>query len=107
AGERPMRIAGCTLASLLVAAPVIAQQPPAARPNLTPAGQKAPAIPTAVPSAAPVLNPSDPLDGLLMQWEQKMKSVESLQAKCVRTETDPLVPSKPPEEYQGWAKFLR
>ena len=101
-----MRIAGCTLASLLVAAPLIAQQPPAARPTLTPVGQSAPGIPAAVPSAAPALNPNDPLDTLLLQWEQKMKSVESLTAQCVRTETDPLVANKV-EEYKGWAKFQR
>jgi TIGR03009 family protein len=102
-----MRIAGCTLATLLVAAPLIAQQqPPAAKPTLTPAGQKPPGIPTAVPAAAPALNPNDQLDNLLLQWEQRMKSVESLQAKCVRTEADPLIANKV-EEYQGWAKFLR
>ncbi|HTK76014.1 MAG TPA: TIGR03009 domain-containing protein [Gemmataceae bacterium] len=100
-----MRIAGCTVASLLIAAPLIAQQQPA-RPNLTPAGQKAAAIPTAVPSAAPALNPNDPLDTLLLQWEHKMKSVESLYAKCVRTETDPLIANKI-DEYAGWAKFQR
>jgi TIGR03009 family protein len=101
-----MRIAGCTLASLLLAAAVFAQQPPAARPNLTPAGQKPPAIPTAVPSTAPALNPNDQLDNLLLQWEQRMKSVESLFAQCLRTETDPLIANKI-EEYTGWAKFQR
>jgi TIGR03009 family protein len=91
-----MRTAACTVAGLLLAAPLAAQQPPA-RPMAAPAGPQAP---------APALNPNDQLDALLMQWEQRMKAVETLVAyPCSRVEKDAVDGTT--REFHGYAKFMR
>jgi TIGR03009 family protein len=73
-----------TLAAQPPAAPALGQQPPAA-----PGVAQPTAPPTAPPPAAPLqLNPNDPLDRLLMQWEQAMKNIRFLTATATRRDTD-------------------
>lgn len=83
----------------------VAQQPPGQNPT----GGPVPIVPGAVPAAPTVppvtLDPKNPLDALLIQWEQKMKSVTSLAAEVSRTETDPV--DKKPVVYSGVAKLMR
>ena len=59
------------------------------------------------PQPAPPLNPgaSDPLPGLLQQWEQRMKGINSIQATIVRTQTDSVTNDK--RVFEGTAKLLR
>jgi TIGR03009 family protein len=81
-----MRLPGWSLVTVLLIVPaVLAQQP-----------QPAPPLNPAVP---------DPLLGLLQQWEQKMKSIGSIQAEIQRTHTDTVVNQT--RVFVGTAKFLR
>jgi TIGR03009 family protein len=82
---------------LAVAAVAPGQAPGQPAVHLNPAGQ----------ASAPVsLNPqTNRLDALLMQWEQKMRTVQGLHATVTRTETDPV--EKTAKTYTGEAKFLR
>jgi TIGR03009 family protein len=86
-----MRFSGLAFSLLFAAA--------SASPGQTPSGSNSPVIP--VPGGAnptnsqpanlvpPVLDPQNRLDALLLQWEQRMKSVESIWAKdLVRTEKE-------------------
>jgi TIGR03009 family protein len=83
-----MRVFCSTIALLVTLGSPLAAQPPA---------------PATAPGAP---NPGgNRLDVLLTQWEQKMKSVDSLVAVIKRTETD--VVAKVQDEYQGQLKFLR
>lgn len=96
-----MRTLGWSLASLLAAAPLLAQQPAAK--------QAPPIAPAAPPVAAPRnvnFDPDrDPLDKLLLQWEQKMKSLRSLATPVVKTETDKVAGTK--TVYEGSVRLLR
>ena len=83
-----------TVTTLLLFAPALAAQQPAARP----AGQQQPPAPVA-------LDPATKLDALLVQWEARMKGVQGLVAECIRTDTDPVTNTA--DVYQGTAKFLR
>jgi TIGR03009 family protein len=47
----------------------------------------------------------DPLDALLVQWEQKMKAVETLSAKLVRTKVDNTF--KTTEVFEGKAQYMK
>ncbi len=88
-----MRTPGWSLATWLLLAPaLLAQQQPAGTGGL----------PT--PPAAP--NPAQTdLDKLLQQWEQRMKSIQALEAVISRTEKDALTGVE--TVYEGWARFLR
>jgi TIGR03009 family protein len=101
-----MRISGWSLTTVLLAAPALPAQPPQppVRPAAPPAaaGQPVPGIDA---PAAPALDPRNELDALLIQWEQKMKAVQAIEAECVRTETDPVTNTT--EVYQGRARFLK
>jgi TIGR03009 family protein len=86
-----MRTYGLTLAALLLLAPLATAQPPAGGSPVIPVpgtngGQ--PGKPLNVPGAPqPVLNPQQsPLDRHLLNWEERMKGVESLLAKLERYE---------------------
>lgn len=68
-----------------------------------PGGQK-PAGVIAVPPA-PNVPPNPRLQQLLLQWEQKMKSVNALEAHVVRYEIDAV--TKAQKEWKGKVKFLR
>jgi len=102
---RKTRVAGLCL--FVVASHAAAQQQ---QPSLNPAGQGGPPVvgrPVVQQGAAPAapLNPADRLDALLIQWEQKMKSISSLEADVTRLEVD--ATSKTQKFMQGKAKFLR
>jgi TIGR03009 family protein len=47
----------------------------------------------------------DPLDALLVQWEQKMKGVETLKANLVRTKVDNTF--KTTEVFEGQAQYMK
>jgi TIGR03009 family protein len=86
-----MRALGLSLSILIFASSnSFGQQPTAGQSSQTP--------PLNVPG-------NDPLPGLLQQWEQRMKTIKSIQAPIMRTETDAVTGTK--EEFQGTAKFLR
>jgi TIGR03009 family protein len=54
----------------------------------------------------PGFDPSkDPLDALLVQWETKMKAVETLSANVVRTRDNKTFPSR--EVYEGQAQYMK
>ncbi len=57
------------------------------------------------PAAPVVLDQRDKLDSLLLQWEAKMKEVQSLSAQIVRQKDDRIFRTK--EIYEGTAKYLR
>jgi TIGR03009 family protein len=87
-----------TVTTLLLFAPALAAQQPAA--PVRPTGQQPPAPPPVA------LDPAkNRLDALLLQWEARMKGVQGLVAECVRTETDDV--DKTQVVFQGTAKFLR
>jgi TIGR03009 family protein len=82
-----MRILGFALTAMLLApAAVRAQQP------------SAPAAPTVDPAR-------NRLDALLVQWEQKMKGLNTLAAECTRTTLDKTYQTK--EVFIGRAKYMR
>jgi TIGR03009 family protein len=87
-----MRALGWSIAiPIFTATVLLAQQPPT--------GQPAPTPPLNVPT-------NDPLPTLLQQWEQRMKSIQAIEARdIVRTETDRVTGTQ--EIYQGTARFLR
>jgi TIGR03009 family protein len=93
-----MHTPGWSLATLLLTAPALFAQAPQARPGAQPA-----APPGQPAAAAP---PADPrLDTLLLQWEQRMKAIQALDAKVERHETDPLTNAV--TVFHGTARFLR
>src|SRR5438128_321559 len=58
------------------------------------------------PPANPPLDPSkDPLDALLVQWEAKMKSIDTISASIVRTREDQAFRQK--EVYEGKAQYMK
>src|SRR5262249_10210177 len=84
-----MRLPGLTLLTLLATAPaLLAQQPAQPGSPIIPTpgngnGQTQPA------NLVPVLNPQNRLDALMLQWEERMKGVESIYAtELTRTEKD-------------------
>jgi TIGR03009 family protein len=79
---------------LLIASVSVAQQPP--RLVDPPAGATAP--PLNVPA-------NNALNDLLGQWEQRMKSIQGIEATVRRTEVDAVTNAK--EVFEGSAKFLR
>ncbi len=91
-----MRILGWSLASLLAAAPLVAQQPPA---------KQAPPVVPAAPRNVTFDPDRDPLDKLLLQWEQKMKGLQSLFTPVVKTEKDNVLGVM--TTYEGSVKLLR
>lgn len=83
-----MRYSGLVLSGVLVLCTALsAQQPP------PPAG------------AAPVLDPNNPLDSLLMQWETKMKSVQTLRARVARERWDKVFNTR--DTFEGETKYMR
>jgi TIGR03009 family protein len=91
-----MRRLYLTLAAALLAGAATAQQPGA---PAAPSQSRTPANPA-------VLDPRDPLDGLLMRWEQAMKGVQTLEAQCVRT-TQELTGFKRSDEFVGIARYAK
>src|SRR6476620_3855813 len=89
-GRWCMRDHGLALAlALLCGAPLWAQQP------------QAPAAP-----AAPALDPArNRLDALLLQWEQRMKTVQALSADCIRTTVDKTFNTT--EDFEGTARYMK
>src|SRR5262245_59524287 len=67
------------------------------------AQQSPPATPPAPPATPPAVSPR--LDTLLQQWEQKMKSVETLYAECTRTTLDKVYQGT--EVFEGTAKYMK
>jgi TIGR03009 family protein len=83
-----MRFPWLALAGLLVVTPALpAQQPPQPQPP------------------AATLDPRNRLDALLMQWEQKMKGLETLAAACTRTTKDKTYQTQ--EVFEGIAKYMK
>jgi TIGR03009 family protein len=96
-----MRRLGPSLAAVLLAAPLLpAQAPPAGGPAAA-----APAAPQPFPPKAAPLNPNDPLDKLLIDWEAAMKSHAAIAA--VVTKKDKNVVAGTEDLYKGDAKFLK
>ncbi|HLJ93407.1 MAG TPA: TIGR03009 domain-containing protein [Gemmataceae bacterium] len=73
--------------ALLLGTALYAQQPPPA------------------PAPAAPLNPNDRLDALLMQWEAKMKSVQTLKAMVNRTRVDKVFNTQ--DTYVGEVKYMK
>src|SRR5262249_8735920 len=92
-----MRYSWLALAGLLCwQAAAGAQQPP----------QNPPPPPPQQPPPAAALDPArNPLDRLLVQWEEKMKGVESLVAQCSRVEESKTF--KTNDVFVGTAKYLK
>jgi TIGR03009 family protein len=81
-----MRYCWLALSGGLIATTLLlAQQPPA-------------------PPGAPVLNPKDPLDAVLMNYEYKVKQIETLSAQCFRKKIDKIYG---PEEYEGEFRYMK
>jgi len=60
----------------------------------------------ASPAPAVTLDPArNPLDALLVQWEQKMTSITDLSAEIVRIKEDKVYGTR--EIFEGWAKFKK
>jgi TIGR03009 family protein len=56
--------------------------------------------------ANPGLDPSkDPLDALLVQWEEKMKSIDTLSANVIRTKDDATFKTR--EIFEGKAQYMK
>src|SRR5258708_26928283 len=88
-----MRTHGLTLTALLLLAPLAAaQMPPTGGSPIIPVpgangGQPAKPLNIAGGGLQPVLNPQqNPLDRHLLNWEERMKNVESILAKLDRQE---------------------
>ncbi len=95
-----MRSLGLTLTSLFAVVPFLSAQQPGSNPIInTPGNPPAASIP------APALNPNNRLDALLMQWEARMKNVDSVWAKGM-TETDKDKDGTV-RVYKGEARFLK
>jgi TIGR03009 family protein len=83
-----MRSSGLVLSGVLVLCPALsAQQPPSP------------------PAAASVLDPNNRLDALLMQWEAKMKSVQTLRAHVARERSDKVFNTR--DTFEGETKYMR
>jgi len=92
-----MQTFGLSLTSLLLAGSALLAQPPAvpggSPPTLPGAPGAAPTQP-GVPQAQPIapapaqLDRTNPLDNLLIQWEQAMRQIRFLTATCTRKDTD-------------------
>ena len=101
-----MRLPSLTIGSFLVAASVLAAQSPQGNQPIipTPGGGNG-AGPTQPANIAPVLNPNNRLDFLLLQWEQRMKGVESIYApKLTREEKEKTGAIR---KFEGEARYLR
>jgi TIGR03009 family protein len=61
--------------------------------------------PPAQAPAVPALNPRDRLDSLLMQWETRMKSVQTLKATIRRERDDKVFRTR--DLFEGEAKYMR
>ena len=83
-----MRLRIAILGTALLPSMAVAQT----QPNLNPAGQRPATMQPATPQQPAPVNPR--LKQLLDQWEQKMKSVNSLDADVDRYETDALTKSR-------------
>lgn len=94
-----MRLRIAILGTALLPSMAVAQT----QPNLNPAGQRPATMQPATPQQPAPVNPR--LKQLLDQWEQKMKSVNSLDADVDRYETDALTKSQ--KVARGKVKFLR
>jgi TIGR03009 family protein len=57
------------------------------------------------PAAAPPLDPNNRLDSLLMQWEAKMKSIQTLKATVNRQRTDKVFNTQ--DAFKGQAKYMK
>src|SRR5262245_702666 len=89
-----LALAGVLLALAGVCAQAPQQQPPQQQ------------IPQQQPPAAPALDPrNNKLDALLLQWEQRMKGVQSLAANCTRTKV--VKAFRTTEVFEGRAQYLR
>ena len=77
-----MRLAGFTLAALLIAASVGLSQPPAVP------GQPLPPAPPAPPPPPPLKAADPKLDGHLVEWEKKMASAVNLRTEITLKRTD-------------------
>lgn len=88
-----MRASRLALACLLIGSGLYAQQPPQSPPAAAP--------PAAVPTPP---NPAR-LDALLLQWEQKMKNVDTLAAELTRTTLDKTYGKG--ETFTGAAKYMK
>src|SRR5947209_4059777 len=56
------------------------------------------------PAAPPPLNPNNPVDRLLMQWEQATKNVQSLSATISRKDTDKVLGQV--KDWSGFVEYL-
>src|SRR6516225_263292 len=54
------------------------------------------------PPAAP-----EQLDGILERWEQEMRSIQTISAKCVRTSLDKTAVMNQQETFEGTAKYMK
>ena len=107
-----MRALGLTLTALLLLAPLAAaQMPPNGGSPIIPIPGNKPDQPVkpvgGQPGAlAPVLNPQqNPLDRHLLNWENRMKNVESILAKLERTEQP--IDGSPNRVLKGEARYLK
>src|SRR5262245_32186933 len=83
-----MRYCWLAITSALVLCGILSAQPPQPTP------------------ANPGLDPSkDPLDALLVQWEEKMKSIDTLSANVVRTKDDATFKTR--EIFEGKAQYMK
>jgi TIGR03009 family protein len=95
-----MRFRFAMLGTVILASLAVAQTQPNV--NLNPAGQKPAGVAALPPPPAPL---SPRLKQLLLMWEQKMKTVNSLEADIVRYDSDAV--TKTQKVWQGKVKFLR
>lgn len=61
--------------------------------------------PPASPPTVPTLDPNNHLDALLMQWEAKMKSIQTLKATVKREREDKVFNTR--DIFEGEAKYMR
>lgn len=101
-----MRSYGLTLAAVLLAiGQAWSQQvPPQQQPVQQQPVQQQPVQQPQQPAAA--LNPAtNRLDALLLQWEQQMRSLQTLEAACTRTTLDKVIGNT--EVFEGTAKYMK
>jgi TIGR03009 family protein len=105
-GEISMRSLGLTLASLFTLVPALAAQPSSYNPAIPVPGTNPPGTnPPRNNPPAPVLDPNNRLDALLMQWEARMKNVDSIWvSEMTRTDKDKDGTEK---VLKGEARFLK
>ncbi len=92
-----MRSSVVALAGVVLLAGRLPAQAPQQQPPQQPSPQQN--------QPAPALNPADPLDSVLLQWEQKMTQVNSLGAQIIRQKEDRVFHSN--EVYEGVAYYLK